>query len=290
MRIPRHWARAEGTARTPDGDELPIALWRGSSESVEAARRKAREAIERLELRMRLGGPFPDRYAYGERPMREEILEVVAGTEAEPEAVVTRNAYGAEVLNCAGALFIDVDVEPARTLRVWCDRIKALLSGGRAVDREAEAVAESLGRARAAVAARPGWTLRAYRTRAGLRYLATHARFTPGSAESEAIMRELNADPRYVTLCRVQECFRARLTPKPWRVGAGRCEVSFPHADPTSEAVARQWQSEYAERCTGHATCAYLETIGDAPVEPSIARIVARHDARTRAAESLPLA
>jgi len=30
-------------------------------------------------------------------------------------------------------------------------------------------------------------------------------------------MRFLRSDPEYVKLCRIQECYRARLTPKPWR-------------------------------------------------------------------------
>ncbi|MDB6150250.1 MAG: putative transrane protein, partial [Chthoniobacter sp.] len=33
------------------------------------------------------------------------------------------------------------------------------------------------------------------------------------------------ADAEYVLLCRAQRCFRARLTPKPWRIGERFFEV-----------------------------------------------------------------
>ena len=34
---------------------------------------------------------------------------------------------------------------------------------------------------------------------------------------AERFMRFLRGDPNYIELCRVQKCYRARLTPKPWR-------------------------------------------------------------------------
>jgi hypothetical protein len=58
------------------------------------------------------------------------------------------------------------------------------------------------------------------------------------------LMRFLRADPDYVRLCAVQECYRARLTPKPWRCGDGPnhvCELvcgsdsGFVHPDLTEQ-------------------------------------------------------
>ena len=65
----------------------------------------------------------------------------------------------------------------------------------------------------------PDWGWRIYRTRAGLRLLATHALFDPEAAASDGVFDALGADPLYRQLCKTQKCYRARLTPKPWRCG-----------------------------------------------------------------------
>ncbi|KAG1246597.1 hypothetical protein G6F68_014572 [Rhizopus microsporus] len=65
----------------------------------------------------------------------------------------------------------------------------------------------------------PDWHLRAYRTPAGLRVLAMHATFPPEDEQLQAVFKALGADTLYARMCRLQHCFRARLTPKPWRVG-----------------------------------------------------------------------
>ncbi|HEX2202802.1 MAG TPA: hypothetical protein VHG91_05880, partial [Longimicrobium sp.] len=114
MLIPRFWSRADSRAVTPDGKTIQLRVWRGSRSSAEEARALANEAVERMAGRIRRGEGFPERYAYGDRPLREEVvLEVPADAGGdEPDAAVTRNSYGALVLNAARAFFIDVDVPP----------------------------------------------------------------------------------------------------------------------------------------------------------------------------------
>ena len=65
----------------------------------------ARLAIER--------GAERDPYDYHADPIREQRLSV-HGPEDDPEAIVTRNGYGAKVLNAARVMFVDIDVKPAR--------------------------------------------------------------------------------------------------------------------------------------------------------------------------------
>lgn len=62
---------------------------------------------------------------------------------------------------------------------------------------------------------------RVYRTYAGCRVLCTTR---PYAWEQEGwaaarFMRFLEGDPQYTALCGEQRCYRARLTPKPWREG-----------------------------------------------------------------------
>lgn len=62
-------------------------------------------------------------------------------------------------------------------------------------------------------------TYRVYRTHSGCRVICTSA-VMPWQEMgwlAERFMRFLRGDPKYIELCQVQKCYRARLTPKPWR-------------------------------------------------------------------------
>jgi hypothetical protein len=61
--------------------------------------------------------------------------------------------------------------------------------------------------------------------------LAVHDLFDPTSAITLAALRELGSDPKYVQLAKAQECFRARLTPKPWRCGVRQSSRVYPRED-----------------------------------------------------------
>ena len=157
-------------------------------------------------------------YACGSRPPREQILETLVSSDGSAAAILTRNAYGAVVLNAAYMLFVDVDLPPP-TLR---DRL-ARLVGRTGIEPAPARLRERLESI--------GGSFRLYRTAAGLRVIATDRIFTPGSPNAERLMRELGADPAFVQLCRAQKTFRARLTPKPWRCGLQAPSSDFPRQD-----------------------------------------------------------
>ena len=140
------------------------------------------------------------------------------------------------------------------------------------------------------VGGRPGWRVRVYRTYAGLRYLVTHAPFSPTGGETQAILTALGADLQYIRLCQIQKSFRARLTPKPWRIGMENPPGRFPFESPAHEQAMRAWEARYAQASQGRATCHFLEEIGDGAEHPDIAPLRALHDEQTRATSGLPLA
>jgi hypothetical protein len=148
----------------------------------------------------------------------------------------------------------------------------------------------AMARLRAWMSAHPDWRVRVYRTHSGLRYLVTHALFTPGDPEVQSAMTSLGADPQYVRLCQAQKSFRARLTPKPWRVGIENPPVSFPYEGPAEEGALREWASRYDRASQGRATCQLVEEIGSGMEHPEVAPLRALHDEQTRAASGLPLA
>lgn len=332
MLIPRYWSRAESTATTPAGKFVRFHVWRGSRASAAEAQTLADEAVGRIADRIRSGAGFPERYAYGDRPLREEVVgEFPAAATAEaPDAAITRNSYGALVLNASRVFFIDVDVEsadrpqgasssasraapglptdPIAAARELVDAlplpggVKSIL-GGLFGSRPAAPAAPpppppapadpataALDRLRRWISTHPDWRVRVYRTHSGLRYLVTHALFTPTDPEAQAAMAALGADAQYVRLCQVQKSFRARLTPKPWRIGMENPPVTFPYEDAEQEAAMRAWEERYETAAQGRATCRFMEEMGGGAEHPQVTPLRTLHDERTRAASGLPLA
>ncbi|MBI3410210.1 MAG: hypothetical protein HY040_17860 [Planctomycetes bacterium] len=316
MQFAKHWSKAEATAQSPRGANLPIRLWRGSTTSKEDANAQAREAVERVAQRIMRGEPFPGRYVYSTRPLREEILREFPGVGGALEAAITRNAYGAEILNAARVCFIDVDLpetpasatvqqpSSAQPAAGFWDRLlqpvlQPLLQAlGQSTTTTTGGAAPTAGATEATakakrqqwLAAHPDWGMRVYRTRSGLRYLVTHAVFDPGGAESEAAMDFLGCDPAYRLLCRAQKSFRARLTPKPWRCGLLPPPVRFPWENEAERNRMRAWEAEYAQACKSRATCQLVEVVGNPQLHPVAAPFVKLHDERSRTESGLALA
>jgi hypothetical protein len=114
--------------------------------------------------------------------------------------------------------------------------------------------------------------------------------FDPADALSEKAFDALDSDPLYRQLCKSQKCYRARLTPKPWRCGIPQRPERWPWPDAKIESRFQQWQSRYAKASDAYATCALITVIGNREVHPDIQPIVNLHDEATRAGSKLPLA
>ena len=279
MHIPRIWARADAEVSTPDKRTLPLVAW-GWGEDEGEARREAASKLARLSDRVRRGDPFPDAYEYGSRPVREEILETIGG-ESEPRAVLTRNRYGATVLNAAHLLFLDVALPEGASGSGFLGR----LFGGTSPEEAARA------KLRDTLAKLSKGTFRIYRTAAGFRALAVDREYDPAGREAEDVMKATGTDPWFMRLCLAQKSFRARLTPKPWRCGLKPPPVDYPRSDPADERRFAQWLAEYENASRGYATCRFLETVGKGGLGGAgDGDLVTLHDRMTRASESLPLA
>ncbi|MCU0725289.1 MAG: hypothetical protein MUE73_05805 [Planctomycetes bacterium] len=277
MKIPRFWARGSGTAAVPGRRPVTFTVWRWSDASEDDARRFAEESAARMAAKLAVGERL-DRYSYGERPLREETIEELRGAGGGTAAVLTRNGYGALVLNAGRVLFADIDfpVDPA---------------AGRRAAKEADACeARGLLALDAWSKAHPGFGLRVYRTFGGLRCLATTDLFDPADSSTLALLQSLGSDPLYTRLCRDQDCFRARLTPKPWRMGLGHPPGRWPFSDRRAEERHRDWEREYVAAARSFAVCRPLGHFG--PDGPGAdARIVLdAHDRLSGCHADLPLA
>ncbi len=256
MKIPKYWAQDTMTARSPGGQWFKLELWRWSDLSADDAERAAHARAQELAARVELGETL-NRYSYGERPLREEIIRGIGGGSSE-QGVITRNLYGALVLNAPQAMFIDIDFPKDKAGLKEQERALASIQQWSARNQ--------------------GLALRVYRTYGGLRALVTNELFDPAQESSLALLRDLSADPLYIRLCREQECFRARLSPKPWRCNAGKPPSRYPFRDARLEVQYRAWERQYEAASSRYAVCQLLKQFGPAEVRPEIAPVLQAHD------------
>jgi len=277
MKTYAFWEVLEETATGADGKRYALRAWGGSD--IDASDAMAAAVVRLAEMqaavRTRDGLKHSAQYEYGTGVLREERLQLLAGTDAAPEAVLTRNRYGAPVLNARRLFIADIDFPEAKpSLKFWAKPVDPAVAALEGVRAWAQAQAA---------------TLRAYRTPNGLRLLRTDHALDAESAEAMADLQALGSDPLYRALCRRQQCFRARLGPKPWRIDMPSPPRSFPR-DAAAERVFREWLAQYEEAGRAYAACRYVETMGAAPVAAELEALVRVHDEHSGALSERKLA
>jgi hypothetical protein len=123
-----------------------------------------------------------------------------------------------------------------------------------------------------------------------VRGIVTHDVFDPKDQAALGILREMGSDPLYIRLCKAQECFRARLTPKPWRCGHSSNTVGYPIKDDEAARRFEKWEAKYDARQRKYATCRFLAHLGVEKPHPEVGRVIELHDFVTKCNESLALA
>lgn len=279
MLIPRCWKLVEGNFPDRAGGTFRLSAW-GCGEDEAAAEEDGRERLERVAASLNACKVPEQWYGYPDRPVREEILQTFEGPSSAPEspvAVVTRNGYGALILNTARMLFLDIDWEPGlgQTIRGWLG--------------QASPEQTKLAQLQHLLSAQGNATFRIYRTAAGFRVIGLGREYDPAGREAEELMIATGTDQQFRRLCTVQKCFRARLTPKPWRCGVPRPWVHFPYRDEAAEQEMRSWISRYEAASARYATCRFLAQVGSLPPSGDEAILLEIHDGITGVGKGLPL-
>ena len=276
MNFPPFWAR---------GVSGNFFCWRWSANSAAEAQSLADQASRQLADRF-AHGDFPPKHGgyYPNRPFREPVLQEIKNDAGETAAVITRNSYGCLVLNTARVMFVDVDLPEPKSSGLFSRFFGKASAAPVVTESGALAKVENWTRNN------PDWGWRIYRTRAGLRLLATHALFDPESAASDGVFDALGADPLYRQLCKAQKCYLARLTPKPWRCGIRTKPERWPFLDARAEKHFQKWDAQYQSFAAGWATCELVKKIGSDEVHPAVQPVLKLHDEMTRLESKLKLA
>lgn len=325
MLVPKFWAEGRVQERTAK-KQVTVRRFGWSDESQANAQAmadaRAHEALVRLLRGDRLARRELKRAYNGSEgvPIREEIVASYG------ETVLTRNSYGAVCLNTPNVLFADIDFSDApsggliRSVAMFLvivaiavgfiahswrvgfvgvlvalvacypiasglHRLFVSMSGG--PEEQAKA------RIRGFLRQHPEWNLRLYRTPAGLRVMATHATLDPGEAVVAECFRVLGVDPIYARMCMRQQCFRARVSPKPWRIGISQHMRPRPGVWPVDPARAperNRWIEEYERAAGNYASCRFIEAMGSGAVSPAVADVQRIHDELCQSSSNQPIA
>lgn len=289
MKLARYWTRESAEMTGEDGSRVRVAARGWSNQSIEDARRLGREMASRMASALASDDFQRKRYLYGERPLPEPVVREFGNGGANPAAIVTRNSYGALVLNTRDLMFVDIDRDDQAPAAA------GLFSSVMSLFRQPELIPAAPPPSKVVgeiqrVAESNGLSARVYKTAAGYRAIIASARYQPGVVQSEGLLKQFGSDPLYIRLCKMQESFRARLSPKPWRCDQAQPPVTFPFTTPQEESRFQEWERKYSSAAAKYSTCRFVTIVGGGRTDPEFEELIHYHDQETKANSSLPLA
>jgi hypothetical protein len=287
MKTARFWTRARIDAVGRNGKTFRVAARGWSDESLEAAQACAVDIAHKVAELIGSGRKSGERYPYGVRPLPEPVVREFRSGDDQLDALVTRNGYGALVLNAQRMMFVDIDKPDAQSRGSGGGGIFGSLFGK---PKPAPAAGDPALDSINAVASAHSLSARVYQTAAGHRLIITSAPFAPDDPQTESLLNEFGCDPLYVKLCRSQDSFRARLTPKPWRCRMLNPPAEFPIDVPQLQDRYNRWLVDYETKSAAYATCRYVTTVGGDAIAPGFAPLIDYHDAQTKTTSGLTLA
>jgi hypothetical protein len=259
MKIYKYWT-VEKQKIIIDGAQQEVTIYGGSNISIDDARGKAREKAEKIQRKIAGEKHLFEDY---ESEIREELLQTI-----DDHSVITRNRYGARVLNVEKLMILDIDKpksaggglaglfkkkDPRSPKEQIFDMVKTLATTKYA----------NLG-------------FRIYETYQGARVIVLGRDFEPRDDATKKMMDEFNCDPLYTLLCIKQGCYRARLTPKPSRMKFRGYKVKYPREGDDSEF--QRWVSEYESMSRDFSVCKFIGQVGAMHSTPDVVRL---HDEMT---------
>lgn len=266
MKFAKYWQKED--INLPDNSFGPttVSVWGASNESETDASNSARNRAQQL-LDFFESGFKKNDYQYWNGFIREEVLEEIQSDYGDTLAVITRNHYGAMVLNTECVLFGDIDVSETNIF----SRILELFGRKK---RDKNFYVEKIKNFQEE---NTDLSFVVYETFAGLRFAISNKTIGPEDSDVKRLFNELNVDRLYTRLCKNQLCFRARLTAKPWRIGLPRPPSRYPRSEQES-AEFEGWLATYEKKSRKLAAVKKLVTFGSNSRHRQIELVLELHD------------
>jgi hypothetical protein len=326
MIIPSFWAEAKSKGQK-DKRRFTVQRFGWSELSQADAQRHAEERVEKA-LQAIIAGEklsfreykVPYNGAEGV-PIREEVIS------RHDDAVITRNSYGALCVNVPDIVFADMDFEeapresPALVLGIvtfvlaWIGMsffyawfialpiafflmiavsvVSNKLFQARNSNPDNDQEAQILARVESFITLYPDWLIRLYRTPAGFRAMVMQQKFASSADEVKILFHFLKVDPIYERMCERQACFRARVSPKPWRIGISSRMGPRPGVWPIKAeylSKRKDWVGLYDKKSKAYASCRFVAELGAGKADSDIVNLMKLHDDLCQADSDLPLA
>lgn len=268
MKFAKYWEKIDIPVNEKLFGQSEISVWGASNDSPEQAQDCVNKRALVLKKLIDRGFDNRDEYEYSNGYIKEEILEEIKSDRGKVLAVLTRNSYGAAILNTEIVLFGDIDL-PKTPLKAGF----LGLFGKKVMDKNyfLEKI-ENYQKNNSAL------TIKVYETFAGLRFVITNAIYNSEDASVIKMFADLDVDPLYANLCKRQKCFRARLTPKPWRIGLDRPGSRFPRSRDLKQNEFNLWLKSYTQASSQWTTVKLLKTFGSHKIHSDVQRVLEVHD------------
>lgn len=241
MRLYRYW-KTMFFEIIIDGRPQKIKCTAGSNHSNDDAAERCAAKAERVQ---KIINHQVERSWSYERPIREEVIRDI-----DADNVVTRNSYGALILNTTSLNIFDID----RYQRSFWEMFTFKKFDNKA------AIVQKL-KTLHAQQTLPGTTWRIYETTKGIRLIVLGAYIEPSSEVFKKFCLQINADNLYAFMCQKQNCYRARLTPKPHRMKIPCIKYRCPIPE-GQETAYRDWVANYENESRNFAVCRLVEELG----------------------------
>lgn len=274
MQYYRYWAKANSTQLRPNN--YPVTAWGYSNVSQADAEHLALQRADAKVSQLKQQPTDEGTYGYGLGALPEQLIDELSLND-QVIAIITRNNYGSLVLNAGNVLFADIDL-PEPTLGFW-GALKMMFGNAPKESTNAPKINSGLlEKIQNLCAENPKFGLRLYKTKAGYRAAITHTVFEPGSNDANQLLERLGSDKLYVQLCERQSCFRARLTPKPWRIKMSSPPTRFPFKTPNHQQWFEEWVADYEKASKDYSVCTAIGEFGNPQVADNVELVLKVHD------------
>lgn len=223
-----------------DGKIKEIKLLVGSNISKKAATDDAAAQVKKIEQRIAERKP-KEEYDVA---IKEHVSDII-----DESNIITICRYGAKILNTNQYTILDLDDYPIDFLDIF-KSLGKLTKKERIVFKFQERIKRY-----------PilGNDFRIYETTKGVRVIGKKYIET-SSKKYTSLMNNLYVDWIYIQMSKKQNCYRARITPKPYRMRMRTIKIKSPLDCETNEYI--DWSEEYEKKSQGYTVVRLLKSIG----------------------------